>query len=331
MIISDNLQSDLPRASVVVCAYNRPDATVRCLESLLCQDYPNYEIIVVDDASCDPSMSYLYQYISNNNVDNRIRAVTHKQNQGLSASRNHGISLASGDFILFIGPDCTAAKNWIWQMLHTLSAGECVALSGPVIDVGGHSWADLAIRGATNIVSAKNCGRPLIGNNMAFVARILRQFSFDNQMRLYADEDDLAKRLIKAGYRIGFAPDAIVYHNHPMTVGKYLRQAWLQGQGAAYYWWKHRIFIGRDILFLVLSIVTLPLVLLGWPATLVPATFFTLHVAAHVFNERFLKGKSWLITFYVLPLVLVYTLVKATSWIWWCMRVALKQCSHQRS
>jgi len=258
MIISDNLQSDLPRASVVVCAYNRPDATVRCLESLLCQDYPNYEIIVVDDASCDPSMSYLYQYISNNNVDNRIRAVTHKQNQGLSASRNHGISLASGDFILFIGPDCTAAKNWIWQMLHTLSAGECVALSGPVIDVGGHSWADLAIRGATNIVSAKNCGRPLIGNNMAFVARILRQFSFDNQMRLYADEDDLAKRLIKAGYRIGFAPDAIVYHNHPMTVGKYLRQAWLQGQGAAYYWWKHRIFIGRDILFLVLSIVTLP-------------------------------------------------------------------------
>jgi len=319
-----------PLASVVVCVYNRPHDAIRCIDSLLSQEYTPYEIIVIDDASCDLDQQALHHYISRD-LSNKIQLVIHDTNQGLSASRNHAISLARGDFIAFIGPDCTAGKDWLTHLLTPILSNECVAASGVVIDVGGSSWADLAIRGATNIVAARNCGRPLIGNNMAFRGDVLRRFCFDIAMTLYADEDDLARRLIKAGYKIGFAPDAIVYHNHPMTVAKYLRQAWLQGQGSAYYWWKHRIFIGRDILFLVLAIVTLPLIIMGWPATLVPPTFFTLHVAAHIFNERFLKGKSWLITFYVLPLIIVYTLIKATSWTCWWVRVAVNQSAQKSS
>ncbi|WP_291236072.1 glycosyltransferase family 2 protein [Frisingicoccus sp.] len=89
------------KISIIVPAYNIEDYLGRCLDSLLAQSYQNLEIIVVDDGSADRTAEILDAYAIK---DSRIIAV-HQQNQGVSAARNHGLDLATGDYIGFTDGD----------------------------------------------------------------------------------------------------------------------------------------------------------------------------------------------------------------------------------
>ena len=300
-----------PLASVVVCVYNRPQQVITCLESLLRSDYPNFEIIVVDDGSTDETPQVVADFAAKCSQP-PIRVVRHPTNRGLCAARNTGIAAAGGQIILYTDSDCTVDPQWIGRIVEAFGDERVAAASGLVVDVPPRNPAEWAAAGNTRL-SGSSLARRLVGNNMAIRRVIADAFPFDESIRLYADEEDLARRLVSGGHHIAFVRDAIVYHDHPMTLRKYLRQAWLQGQGSAYYWRKHGIWIGRDLIFLVLALLSLPLVLiraeLGWLA----AGFFALHTLAHLYNERFLKGKSWIRAIYVLPVVLLYTAVKTVS------------------
>lgn len=89
------------KISIIVPAYNIADYLGRCLDSLLAQSYENLEIIVVDDGSSDQTAEVLDTYAAK---DSRIIAV-YQSNQGVSAARNHGLDLATGDYIGFTDGD----------------------------------------------------------------------------------------------------------------------------------------------------------------------------------------------------------------------------------
>ena len=95
--------------SLVVTCYNLQDKIGRCLESLTSQTYPHLEIIVIDDGSKDGSFSVIQAAAS---ADPRIRAV-HQENAGVSASRNHGIDLATGEYLMFIDGDDYVANTFV--------------------------------------------------------------------------------------------------------------------------------------------------------------------------------------------------------------------------
>jgi len=206
------------------------------------------------------------------------------------------------------------------NMVDVFRNSEYAGAAGPVIDHAPRNWAEWAARGNTSVGRFRLQARPLVGCNMAFRRSVLLQYKFDPLIQYGCDEDDLALRMRRDGHQFAFVSAAVVYHNHVMNLLGYLRQAWRQGQGSAYFWWKHRIFIGRDLIFLFLALITLPFGLIDVRSLVIPAIFFVLHVAAHIFNERVFKGKSWLVTFYVLPLVITYTIVKLASVIWWWIR-----------
>ena len=98
-----------PLVSVVVPVYNVEKYLDRCVQSLLTQTYPNYEIVLVDDGSPDncPAMcdAYAKKY---ENV-----AVLHKKNGGISDARNYGVQRAKGDWIVFVDSDDYVAENYI--------------------------------------------------------------------------------------------------------------------------------------------------------------------------------------------------------------------------
>src|SRR5262249_40128546 len=94
-----------PRVSVVVCTYNGAATLEQCLRSLLMVDYPNYEVIVVDDGSNDSTGEILKRFPE-------IRAIR-QQNRGLSAARNRGLYAATGEIVAYTDSDCFVDRDWL--------------------------------------------------------------------------------------------------------------------------------------------------------------------------------------------------------------------------
>lgn len=88
-----------PRVSVIIPTYNRAQYILEAIESVLSQDYPNFEVIVVDDGSTD----HTAELIGTVN-DSRLRYIR-QQNQGRSSARNRALAIANGDFITFLDSD----------------------------------------------------------------------------------------------------------------------------------------------------------------------------------------------------------------------------------
>lgn len=93
-----------PTVSIIVPIYNAEKNLVRCIESVLKQDYENFELILMNDGSKDGSGELCDEYAKK---DDRIRVI-HKENSGVSDTRNHAIGLAKGEYLQFIDSD-----DWI--------------------------------------------------------------------------------------------------------------------------------------------------------------------------------------------------------------------------
>ncbi len=105
-----------PKISIIVPVYNVSLYLRTCLDSVLDQDYSNYECILVDDGSTDCSGSICDEYV---NADSRFRVI-HQSNQGLSAARNNGIRIATGLFSVYIDSDDVIANNFISMLVRPL-------------------------------------------------------------------------------------------------------------------------------------------------------------------------------------------------------------------
>lgn len=90
-----------PHISIVVPVYNVENYLPQCLNSILSQSYKNYELIVVDDGSTDRSSEICDEF---GKRDNRIK-VLHKKNGGVGSARNYGLSMVSGEWLIFIDSD----------------------------------------------------------------------------------------------------------------------------------------------------------------------------------------------------------------------------------
>ncbi len=89
------------KVSLIVPVYNAAGTLNRCVDSILKQDYPDFELILVNDGSRDDSARIAENYAAS---DIRVRAVS-KENGGVSSARNLGLDLASGDYVQFVDSD----------------------------------------------------------------------------------------------------------------------------------------------------------------------------------------------------------------------------------
>ena len=104
------------KISVIVPVYNAGDYLKQCLDSILQQTYTNLEILLINDGSTDDSAQICEEYKAK---DSRIR-VYHKENGGVSSSRNISLELVSGTYLLFVDCDDWLYENHVEKLYHLL-------------------------------------------------------------------------------------------------------------------------------------------------------------------------------------------------------------------
>lgn len=112
--------------SIVVPAYNAAGVIGRCIDSVLRQTYPDFELLIIDDGSTDETAEIVAAKAAQ---DARIHLIR-QENAGVSSARNTGIAAASGELLCFIDSDDTVSANYL-ETLHTLYSPGVL----PVIDV----------------------------------------------------------------------------------------------------------------------------------------------------------------------------------------------------
>lgn len=98
--------------SIIVPVYNAETSLKKCIDSILNQTYDNVEVILIDDGSTDKSYEICRQYLKNC----RVKYV-YQHNQGVSFSRNHGIELATGEYIMFVDSDDFLKEECVLNLL----------------------------------------------------------------------------------------------------------------------------------------------------------------------------------------------------------------------
>jgi len=305
---------DGPRSSIVICVYNRGDEVQACLKSLLELTDRDFEIVLVDDCSTDDTPERLAAF-QDAHRDVSVTIVRNQTNLGVSGARNTGVDAATGRFVLFTDSDCEVDPHWLERILVPFEDPSTAGVGGTVLNPEPETYAERAYVGRSRIVPSMAQARHLVGCNMAYRREAVARLRFDEALTYGCDEDDLARRLIKSGYRIAFAPDAVVHHRHRLTARSYMRMARRQGQGAARHWYKHGRYVGRDLLPIVAAIATLPLALIDAKLLLLPAAFATAQLAAIAYNEYHLKGKGVVETLTVLPMAVLYYVFKLTGYL----------------
>lgn len=113
-VVDERDYGNAPLFSVIVPVYNRETTVDRCVDSVLRQQFDDFELIVVDDGSTDGTAAVLERY-----QDGRVR-ILRQSNAGVSAARNAGAAMARGEYLVFLDSDDAADPDWLasFRLLH---------------------------------------------------------------------------------------------------------------------------------------------------------------------------------------------------------------------
>lgn len=205
--------------SVIVPAYNAEKELPGCLNALKNQSLPLDEIIVVDDGSTDQTVQVANQH--------KVKVIR-QANQGPATARNAGVAAAKGDLILFTDSDCQPEQTWVERMVKPFGDPRVQSVKG--------SYKTRQSAPAARLVQCEFEERYQLlkksewidfvdAHSAAFLKKSFVEIGgFDPGFPKANNEDvDLSYRLAAAGKKMVFAPDAVVYHQHPDTFSKYFR------------------------------------------------------------------------------------------------------------
>jgi GT2 family glycosyltransferase len=218
-----------PRVSVVVCTYNGARTLEQCLRSLQSLDYPDYEVIVVDDGSADNTREILAHFPE--------VKVIRQPNRGLSAARNIGLHAAAGEVVAYTDSDCFADADWLTHLVSQLERSGAAAVGGPNL-TPDDGWLAACVAASpgqpTHVLESDQVAEHIPGCNMAFRREALLAINgFDPLYRKAGDDVDVCWRLQQSGRWITFAPGAFVWHHRRQGPRSYLRQQSGYGEAEA--------------------------------------------------------------------------------------------------
>jgi cellulose synthase/poly-beta-1,6-N-acetylglucosamine synthase-like glycosyltransferase len=214
-----------PSIAIVVACYNEEEYIDQCIKHLLELEYPNFEIIAVDNSSTDNTFNILNKY--------PIKVV--KSEKGLCKARNTGLKSSEADIIAFIDADAFPDTTWLRYIALRFLTTEKVAIGGPLLPPKNISNKRRSIGFAPGNPQAvrKDLSESehLAGCNLAVYRKNLEAIGgFDINLGA-GDDVDICWRLLKKGWTLGYHPNALVWHYPRKTIFSFWKQQKSYGTG----------------------------------------------------------------------------------------------------
>lgn len=208
--------------SIIIPTFNGASRIGNCLDALLKQTAGREsEILVVDDGSTDNTVEKVERYSG-------VRLIT-QQNAGPASARNLGAIEARGSIILFTDDDCVPTPDWVEAMLEAFVDPEVVGAKGVY-----RTHQKRLIARFVQIEYEDRYRLMAKVSNIDFIDtysagfrrhRFLEMTGYDTSFPVACAEDvELSYRMSARGWKMKFAPKAIVYHTHPDTFSRYLKK-----------------------------------------------------------------------------------------------------------
>jgi GT2 family glycosyltransferase len=220
-----------PRVSVVVCVANAETTIRECLAGLARLEYPDFEVLVVDDGSRDATLAIAREVARGTGF-----RVISSSRRGLAAARNKGLRHATGEIVAYIDGDAHPDPQWLTYLAATFREAEVAGAGGPNLPPPDGDATEACVArapgGPVHVLLSDREAEHIPGCNMAFRRSALEAIGgFDPRFETAGDDVDVCWRLQERGWTLGFSPAAVVWHRPRASVRAYWRQQ--KGYGRA--------------------------------------------------------------------------------------------------
>lgn len=245
-----------PFASVMIATRDRPSSLAKCLDSILRQDYPSFDVIVVDNAPATDATEKLIV----ENYAGKVRYIR-EDRPGLGRAHNAGLKHVTAPVVAFTDDDVIADPRWLSALCQNFDdEGRTGCVTGLILpaelETRAQYWTerhggfgkgfarkiyDLDEHRPEGPLFPFTAGQFGSGASMAFRTEALRQIgAFDSALGAGTPArggDDLASffAIIQAGFRLVYEPESIVWHHHRRDEQGMRRQAFSYGMGLGAY------------------------------------------------------------------------------------------------
>ena len=210
-----------PSMSVVICAYNAEATIDECLRHTCALEYPDLEVLVIDDGSTDRTREIALRH-----PGARVLTIDHG---GLSVARNEGFRAARGDVVAYLDSDAYPPPEWPYYLALGFDGPNVGGVGGPNLPPGSDPRGAHAVAqapgGPVHVLTSDDRAEHIPGCNMAFWKHELVELGgFDPVFTAAGDDVDFCWRLLDRGREIAFHPAAYVWHHRRGGLRAYLRQ-----------------------------------------------------------------------------------------------------------
>lgn len=293
--------------SVIVCAKNEEDNIKKFFPLLASQNYPDYEIVLIDDASSDSTRDLFEEY---EKQYSNVKVVKVDNNEAFWGNKKYaltlGIKVSKNDYLLFTDADCyPSSKNWITNMSSQFTFHKTIVLGYGAYEKVKNSFLNKIIRFETLLTATQyfgwaKAGKPYmgVGRNLAYKKdEFFRVRGFMDHMKIRSGDDDLFinQTANKTNTAICYTPDSFTYSKPKTSYSSWFKQKRRHVSTAKHYKGFDRFQLGlfflSQFLFLILATLLLAfqhqwIIVLGLIAFRYLSTWISLGYAAGKLNEK---------------------------------------------
>lgn len=214
-----------PKVSIIIINYNKKDYLKNCIESVIRNtDYPNYEIVVVDNHSIDGSIELVKKTFPS------VKLIENEKNYAFGGGSNIGISKTEGKYFILLDNDTLVQPHWLSRIVDIAEKDEKIAIAASVVIL--KSLYDLHKKNSPEL-SDKTIAKNIMDDfrrrhrslkkveefsHVAITAGLMRRDVFErigffsDYIFLFWEDTELCWRTVLSGYKVVYNFDSLVYH-----------------------------------------------------------------------------------------------------------------------